>query len=299
MRIKGKVTWIDVVKPGASDIEAIKRLHKFHPIILDELLEPSARSRVEPHDTYLFLVYHLPMFEHELRTSRRGEVDFLITRDQIITVHYEPLAPLENFAKQLRDDEELRKHALRDTATLVYYLIQDLINFSLRQMRHIEDNIEYVSREIFAGREEEMLRKISYVKRDILDYSIISEPQGILLDSLLEVGESFWGKGARIYFTDLIGDYTKMIQRLRNSKEVIESLELTNAQLLTAKTNKVIQRFTVLGLMTFPVLLVVFLLQIDALRDVLGGLSALVVGLLFALAFSLGIIALFRRKGWL
>lgn len=299
MKLKGKVTWIDVVKPSASDIEAIKRLHKFHPIILDELLEPSARSRVEPHDTYLFLVYHLPMFEHELRTSRRGEVDFLVTRDQILTVHYEPLAPLENFAKQLRDDEELRKRALRDTATLIYYLIQDLINFSLRQMRHIEDNIEYVSREIFAGREEEMLRKISYVKRDILDYSIISEPQGILLDSLLEVGERFWGAQSRIYFTDLIGDYTKMIQRLRNSKEVIESLEMTNAQLLTAKTNKVIRRFTVLGLVVFPVSLIVFLLQIDELRGALGGLPALAAGLLFASAVALGSIVILKRKGWL
>ena len=101
MRIKGKVAWLDVVKPTKTDIETIKRLHQFHPIILDELLEPSARSRVEPHDSYIFLVYHLPMFDHELKTSRRGEVDFLITRDKVITVHYEPLEPLEQFLTQL------------------------------------------------------------------------------------------------------------------------------------------------------------------------------------------------------
>ena len=299
MRIKGKVAWLDVVKPTKTDIETIKRLHQFHPIILDELLEPSARSRVEPHDSYIFLVYHLPMFDHELKTSRRGEVDFLITRDKVITVHYEPLEPLEQFRRELERDETLRSRALRNTAILVYRLIQDIVNFSLRQMRHMEDNIEYVSHGIFNGREEEMLRKISYLNRDTLDYSIISEPQGITLDSLLEVGENFWGKSSRIYFTDLIGDYTKMIQRLRNSKEVIESLEMTNAQLLTAKTNKVIQRFTVLAFVTFPVLFIVFLLQIDALRDALGGLSALFAGLLFSAALALLIVAVFRRKGWL
>ena len=46
-RLKGKIEWIDIVKPTRQDIDALRRIHHFHPVTLDELLQYSERSRVE------------------------------------------------------------------------------------------------------------------------------------------------------------------------------------------------------------------------------------------------------------
>jgi Mg2+ and Co2+ transporter CorA len=59
-KFSDKITWIDIVDPKKKDIEEIKKLHTFHPIILDELMQLSARSRVESYEDYLFLTYHVP-----------------------------------------------------------------------------------------------------------------------------------------------------------------------------------------------------------------------------------------------
>ncbi|OGY62945.1 MAG: hypothetical protein A2745_00595 [Candidatus Harrisonbacteria bacterium RIFCSPHIGHO2_01_FULL_44_13] len=299
--IKGKVTWIDILKPTRDDLEFLRKQHPFHPIILDELLHLSSRSRVEFYKDYLFLTYHLPMYDPGLKTSRRAEVDFLITQDHVITVHYEDLEPIENFFRSVNNNSHLKERVLgHDTGRLSYYLIQEIIAFAMRQIRHIEENLSYITQEIFKGREEQMLQKISYVKRDIMDYSIISRPQEILLNSFLEVGVKFWGNDAKIYLNDLVGDYYKTTQHLENYRQVIESLETTNGQLLNAKTNRVMQRFTILAFLTIPLALFTSLVSIDFVGAFVAATPTrfwLIFVSVVVLVVSL--VIMFKKKGWL
>ncbi|OGY63742.1 MAG: hypothetical protein A3I89_03545 [Candidatus Harrisonbacteria bacterium RIFCSPLOWO2_02_FULL_41_11] len=299
--IKHKLAWIDIQKPTKKDLEFIRKQHKFHPIILDELLHYSARSRVEPYDNYLFLTYHLPIYDNAIKSSRRAEIDFLITKNKVITVHYEDLEPINNFWRRLSNDKNFKDRALSEsTGRILYYLIEEVLAFSQRQLRHIEENVTELTKELFQNQEAQLLKKISYLKRDILDYSIISEPQKIILESLKEVGGRFWGENLKIYLSDLAGDHLKIMQQLKNFKETVDSLEQTNSQLLNAKTNAVMQRFTVLAFLTFPLVLLTSLFNVSAIDRAINGNQA-VFGIAFILVLIVTILLLilFRRKGWL
>lgn len=294
------VTWIDILKPAKTDIDFLKKQHKFHPIILDELLHLSSRSRVEFYSSYLYLTYHLPVFDKNLKTSRRAEVDFLITKDKVITVHYEDLEPLDSFMRSISNNLNFKNQAMEDSARCTYFLIQEIIHFSLRQLRHVEDNIRDISQEIFKGRETELLEKISYIKRDILDFSVISAPQEIILASLIEAGIKFWGGDIKIYLSDLAGDYSKVTQHVENYKATIEALETTNAQLLSAKTNAVMQRFTILAFLTFPIFFFTSLIQADFINRFVTESPARFWAILFAVGtVVVSLVIFFRKKGWL
>lgn len=299
--IKGKMTWIDVQNPTKKDIEFIRKQHKFHPIILDELLHTSARSRVEPYEKYLFLTYHLPIYDKNMKSSRKGEVDFLITKDQIITVHYEDLEPLNNFWRRLSNDPNFKDQALgEDTGRLLYFLIEEILFFSQRQLRHIEENVSLLTKELFQGEERKLLENISYLKRDILDYSIISMPQEIILESLREVGGKFWNDRLKIYFSDLAGDHLKIMQLLENFKETVDALEQTNAQLLDAKTNQVMQRFTVLAFLTFPMVLINSFFTVPMI-DHITDRSPVIFLTVFAITIciTIGMLIFFKKRNWL
>ena len=213
--VKGKYTWINVQNPTKKDIEFIRKQHKFHPIILDELLHTSARSRVELNEKYLFMTYHLPIYDKGMKSSRKGEVDFLITKDKIITVHYEDLEPLNNFWRRLSNDPIFKDRALgEDTGRMLYYMLEEILFFSQRQLRHIEEEVSQLTKDLFQNEERKLLQDISYLKRDILDYNIISKPQEIILDSLREVGGKFWSENVKIYLADLAGNHLKIMQEL-------------------------------------------------------------------------------------
>lgn len=299
--IKGKLAWIDVQGPTKKDLEFIRKQHKFHPIILDELLHPSARSRVEPYENYLFMTYHLPIYDRSIKSSRRAEIDFLVTKDKIITVHYEDLEPLNNFWRRLNNDKNFKERALGDnTGRLIYNIVEEILSFSQRQLRHIEENVTELTADLFQNKEAQLLQRISYLKRDILDYNIISEPQKIILESLKEVGGRFWGENMKIYLSDLTGDHLKIKQQLDNFKETVNALEQTNSQLLSAKTNAVMQRFTVLAFLTFPLVLFTSLFNVDAI-DKIAGDNPLIfgVGFILVLIVTILLLILFRKKGWL
>lgn len=298
--IKGKLTWIDVQNPNKKDIEFIRKQHRFHPIILDELLHTSARSRVEPYDKYLFLTYHLPMYDKSIRSSRKGEVDFLVTHDKIITVHYEDLEPLNNFWRRLSNDKIFKERALGDnTGRMIYYMIEEILAFSQRQMRHIEEDVSEITKELFQNKEAQLLQKISYAKRNILDYSLISKPQEIILESLKEVGGKFWNENMRIYLSDLNGDHLKIMQHLDNFKETVDALEQTNSQLLSAKTNAVMQKFTVLASLTFPLVLVTSIFQTGFVDKINGNPIIFAVSFILTLFFTIILLLFAKKKNWL
>lgn len=296
-----KFTWIDINKPAKADIEFIKKQERFHPIILDELQNLSARARVESHRNYLFLTYHLPMYDEAARSSRPAEIDFLITKDKVITVHYEELEPINNFYRKLNTDNRYKESSLSDSSVkTVYYLIQEILNFSQRQLVHIETNVSEIAKELFHKKESHLLEKISYVKRDILEYYIISKPQDIILSSLKSVGLRFWGESAEIFLSDLIGDHMKITQQLDNFKETIESLEETNTQLLNAKTNAVMQRFNAIATLTLPLILVVSFFTVPEIDRLFTSHSIwFYISFILSVAFTVALLLFFRKKDWL
>ncbi len=295
-----KITWIDILSPTKTDIDFLKKQHNFHPIILDELLHFSSRSRVEFYRDYLFLTYHLPIYDKSLKTSRKAEVDFLVTKNQVITIHYEDLEPIDNFMRTISNNQNFKNQSMQDTARCTYYIIQAIISFSMRQLRHVEDNIQEISKEIFKGKETQLLQKISYAKRDILDYSIISAPQEILLDSLGDVGVKFWGEEFRIYFDDLGGDYSKVTQHVENYRATLEALETTNGQLLNAKTNSVMQRFTIFAFLAVPMSIFLSLTSISFINQYLGAHPATFWGIFVLLGIIMvTLVAVFKKRGWL
>lgn len=295
-----KISWIDILKPTKADIDFLKKQHSFHPIILDELFHLSARSRVEFYGSYLFLTYHLPVYDKALRTSRRAEIDFLITKNKVITIHYEALEPLDTFMRSINNNPNFKNRVMHDTLHCSYFLIEEIINFSLRQLRHVEDNISAISQEIFKGMETKMLEKISYIKRDILDFSVISAPQEILLSSLVEAGSKFWGEDNKIYLSDLVGDSIKVSQHVESYKAAIEALESTNGQLLSAKANAVMQKFTIMAFLTFPLFLFTSLASIDFINKFITATPFRFWSIFFLVGgVVISLILIFKKKGWL
>jgi magnesium transporter len=299
---KGKVNWINLIKPNEKELAALKKEFNIHPIIIEELSEQSARSKVEIYGDYMFIVYHMPVFDDVERVSRKGEIDFLITKNTVVSVTYEPLEPIQMLEDRIEENENYKERLLSaDTSRLFYYLMEACLLFSMRQLRHVDEKVEDIRNNLFQDKEKTLLEKISYVKRDLLSYYLITKSQTSIFNSLNKVGPDFFGEHTKVYFSDIEGDFLKVMQSCENYKETIESFEHTNTQMLTIRMTKVMQRFSVLAFLTFPIMVFLALFQIDSIsRPIVGHspndfwiLSGIVV------AAVLIMVAIFRKKEWL
>ncbi|MEK7626852.1 MAG: CorA family divalent cation transporter [Patescibacteria group bacterium] len=293
-----KINWIRLLSPSEKEVKSLNGLFKIHPIIQEEIYRPSDRSKVENYDGYIFAVYHLPVYNPKERTSRRVELDIIATKDMLITVSYEKIEPLLEFIKKFERNADLKKN-IQNPAQLIYYVLQEVNVFSLRQLRHIEEKVKTVGKEIFKHPDQELLEEISYIKRDLLDFGIIAAAQKTTLESFVHVGAGFWGENTRVYFSDLLGDFLKTHYLLENLRATIVSYSETVSQIFQFHTSNIVRRFSILGFLSFPLLLFATITLQPEIAPTLFA-NPLEFWLIFALIFMVmvWILMVFRRKGW-
>lgn len=274
--LKGKnITWYDVVKPTEEDVAEIKKLHKIHPVIANELLHNSGRTRIEHYDGYLFIVYHFPEYDPASKTSHRTELDLIVTKNKIITVHYEQSKQLDALFEQLGKDIKQRNLILGNSTLLgVFTIFERYIAFSLRQLRHIEEGVSNVARDIFNGKSEELLKELSEIKRNIIDYRLIIHSNEKFFAALHDIGQKFWSKDSAIYTAALINEEQPVHRNLANYYETIESLETTNGQLLEAQTGHQMKRLSVIAFLFWIPLYFVFFADFTYVHELVAATPA-------------------------
>lgn len=270
---ENNLNWVDIEKPTQKDLEWLKNNFNIHTIVLDELIPVSQREKVEYFDNYLFLAMHVPVFHRTKKTTRPIELDFLIAENHLITIHNEPIEPLKDFIKKCEEKPDLKsKYFGATSGHLFYWINEELLNFAERQLTHIGKNISQVEDAMFKGTERDLIRKISTIKRDILDFRIAIRPLGRIFHSLLCRGVNFWlargdalgpekSEDLKIYFDDLIGDYERIWSEIDNYAGTISALEDTHTNLLSTQTSTIIRTFTILSFITFPAMLAAAVLQ--------------------------------------
>jgi len=247
--------WLNIKKPTKKDLEYLRTNFNFHPVVIKELKKPSVRAHVDHFEDYLYFVYHIPIYDPSIRSSVPKEIDFIVTKNCLITATYESIDILEEFFKKCKEDIKLQELYLRDgPGGVIVEIIKIAIQFAFRELTHIAEKLRMVEREIFSERadEERKVKEISFIKRDILNFQLITRPHQKLLHSLFLEGSKFFGRKYKVYFSTIEAEEMKVIDTLQNYRDMVDSLETTNSNLINIKINKIMKIITVLAFITFP-----------------------------------------------
>ncbi|MEK7627739.1 MAG: magnesium transporter CorA family protein [Patescibacteria group bacterium] len=294
------LTWIDINNPNQKDIEYLKENFNFHHFILDELLKPTMRPKVEKYDRYIFMVLHFPIFIQRIKRTFAREIDLLITPDAVITIHYESIEPLQEFLDKCVMKGEIREKTMSKSAGhLIYYIIENLFDFSFRELDHIQQKIDKIESKMFKNAERKIIEDISIVRRDIANFIRTIKPQKTILNSLMARGPEFFGKEMKPYFTDMIGDYTRVVNALENHKEIIEALHDTNESLLTTRTNEIIKVLTLFAVIVFPLTLIAAIFGMNTkILPIVGRPNDFWIVMGIMIMATIGMFGYFKYKKW-
>ncbi len=248
----GNINWISLFKPDAQEIRELgARFGQIHPLVLEELLTPTIRPRVENYDHHLYMVLHFPKFIPGFEKSIASEIDFILMQDAFITVQYDDIPILEYFWHECEAPKVAAERYGKTPVHLLYYLLRQFFATSLRELDQIQGEIDALEEKVFTGQAKEILEDITFLKRDILDFRRALKPQHLTLESLVHQGASLYGENIKPFLSDLVGEYLKAWNLLETHKETMDALYDTNRQLIAAKTNEVMRVLATLAFITF------------------------------------------------
>ena len=299
--IKGpKITWVDIQDPTPDDVNYLRKNFKFHPLVLGELIPPGHRPKVEHHQNYLFMGLYYPVYNKEKRETRSRELDIIVTKDTVVTSHYRSILPLKALFDRCNLYKESRRiYMSENSGILLFHILSGFWKNCLTKLIQVDRRLDQVEREIFRGKEKEMVSEISYVKTDIINFWRILEPQGNILESLATEGTKFFGKSLEPYFADIQGTYGQAWNSLKTYKETVLALENTNQSLLSTKTNEIIRILTVFSVIILPLTLLASLWGMNVIvpfMESANGFWIIMGAMVLMTAFMF---AYFKKKKWL
>ncbi len=222
-----------------------------NPLVLEELLVPTIRPLVDNYDHHLYMVMHFPSFDDARKIVIAHEIDFILTKDSLITVQYDPIPELDEAWHEAEHTDVAHVHWRETPAHLLFYILQNLFVNTLRDLDKIQREIDAIEQDVFAGREKEIFHDIALLKRNVLDFRRTIKPQRLMLESLVQHGTKFYGERTRHYLEELVGAHHKIWDLLENHKETLDALYDTNDSLLASKTNETMRAFTILAFISF------------------------------------------------
>ena len=119
-------------------------------------------------------------------------------------------------------------------------------------LRKIGNKLEQLEEDIFVGRSEEIVRDISNVKQEIINFRKIIRPQRTVLRDLERTKQRYWAEELEIYFDDIVDASERIWDMLENYKEVVEALEDTNESVISHRVNDVLRVLTAFSVVVLP-----------------------------------------------
>ncbi|HRY52795.1 MAG TPA: CorA family divalent cation transporter [Candidatus Portnoybacteria bacterium] len=292
-----QVSWQHIASPSFGDLEFLKNKFKVSTAVLNQLMDANKRPKIEEYGQYLFLVLHFPVFNPETRQTTPTELDFVITRESIFTIAQETNPALEKLFTDMNDDESLKEESFKNSGCLLFDILDYMIDSCLPMLDHIHEKIEEIEKEVFDGKEREMLKEVAIVKRDIIDFRRTIKPQRSILETLAKKASRFFDQNIDIVSQEVVGSEVRVWNTLENHKEMIEAIEATNHSLLSYQINRVMHTLTLFSIILFSLTFITGFFSMHVTKS-LPYMDLLSIGAVMLISILL-IIIIFKKKKWL
>jgi len=292
--------WVNIERPTQADRAWLEEHFDFHALDYEDVYSRNQRPKVDEYDDYLFVVLHFPVFDKTVGRLNAAELDIFVGPDFLVTLPNQPLPPVEYLFERLRTREDLRDQLFsKGPGYLLYRIVDDCVDASFPMLRKMGNKLERLEEEIFeGGRSREVVRDISNVKQEIINFRRVVRPQRAALRDL-ERTKRYVPEDLEIYFDDINDASERVWDMLENYKEVVDALESTNESVLSHELNDTFRILTAISVVVLPLTLIASIWGMNSKvpgEETTIGFWAVIALMVVALV---GMVWTFRKRGWL
>jgi magnesium transporter len=294
--------WVKVERPGTLERGWLEENFDFHALDLEDVLSRNQRPKIDVYDDYLFIVLNFPVFDSAAGRLGAGELDLFVGPGYLVTIPNQPLQPVEYLFERCRSKEELREQLFsRGSGYLLYRIVDDSFDYCFPMLRKIGNKLDALEDDIFEGRSEEVVRDISNVKQEIINFRKVIRPQRPVLHDLEKVKQRYLAPDLdlEIYFDDIVDAHERIWDMLENYKEVVEALAETNESVISHRVNDILRVLTSISVIVLPLTLIASIWGMNVGVPGKGNDTDFYVIVGAMLLMFVGMVVYFRRRGWL
>ncbi len=249
--------WIDLLDPTKEELD--KALPPdVHDRAIEQLLKPAQhedepRPRLESHGDYVLGVFLVVIAVREEDTVFYQEVDFVMTRDRLLTVRKTPPG-------RPPYDPSVARAACREhenVAKVVYHLVDDIAERFLDLVDNLNDEIDELEEKVEEWDSERIRGRISQLRHDLLHIRRTLAPTRDairqVIDNRIEFeGEEVFTREIELDFGDAYDKLLRAADGLDLSRDLVAGVRDYHQAKVANDQNEVMKRLAVLATVFLP-----------------------------------------------
>lgn len=249
-----RITWVDIESPTMDELREIMNKYDLDPGMTKDMALTTFKERVISKDGKIYAVFHFPALRHSHKDGVKQEIDFIISKDFIITNRYEQIDAIDSFTKFFEVNATLQREIMEDHGGFaMYYILKELYKSVSNELDSINDELAFVEKEIFRGREKEMVSKISKISRDLLNIQHTIIGHADILEKIISLCAQLMEDENFVYDIRKIKNECDRVNRyLTDSMDFLSELRETNNSLLSTKQNEIMKTLTIIAFLVLP-----------------------------------------------
>jgi len=244
------VSWINV--EGISDPNVIEEIGKrfgLHPLLLEDILSPRQRPKMENYESYIFLVLKM-LYVEKGGEIRSEQVSFVLGPHYVISFLEDP----GDIFDPVRDRIRGQRGRIRQMGPdyLLYALTDAIVDHYFIVLECLEERIEKLEEEVFTNPTPATIQAIQRLKTQLLYLRKSVWPLREALSGLLREECQLLSDKTEFFFRDVYDHTIQVIDTLESLRDTVSGLLDIYLSSLSHRLNEVMKVLTIIATIFIP-----------------------------------------------
>lgn len=302
---KASRTWIQI--QGLHDVDQLKTIWEYfdlHPLIQEDIVNTSQRPKVEFYDNAVYVVLRSITLDEGTGKLKSEQIS-IVLGDRFVLSFQESDDPIfEPIIRRLQVSTTRMRRLGMDY--FMYALIDTVVDHYFVALDVIGELIEKTEERIVRNPNPATLPGIHALRRDLIIlrksvWSLRDEVNSMIRDDMPLISSDI-----KIYLRDVYDHLVQVIDSIETSREMVYSLYDLYMSGLSNRMNEVMKVLTIIATIFIPLTFIVGIYGMNFDPEAspwnmpeLNWYYGYPITMLFMLMVALGMLAFFKRRGWI
>jgi magnesium transporter len=240
--------WLDLTAPGTQELHELGRIFGFHPLAMEDTTEFGQRPKLDDYGDYVLLVFYGCWHQEPGGQGPLHEVHLFISGKYLVTVHRDPLPPLQ------RQQAQLQGRALHSEQFLIYRVLDALTDSYFPMLGEVDDEIDDLETTLLREPSEECLQRLFSLKRSMVAMRKVVTPQRDLFARAVDQISELPGLrlDERDYFRDIYDHLIRISDLIDSYRDLLSGATDLYLSTVSNRQNDVMKQLTVIATVFLP-----------------------------------------------
>ena len=250
---EGTKNWLDI--RGIQDVELIQSIcekFKMNRLILEDILDPHLRPKVEDYEDSLFAIIKNLKFDSTSKSIVKEQISIYLTNGILLNFQEDLDDTFEVVRKRM--EASLSKTRSRDCDYLLYSMLDFIVDKYYEVVDQIEQEIQSLEEEAQNKITDDFFIDHFEVKSQLLEMKRFVNPLREEISKIKKLDIELVHEATLIYFRDLEDHILHIVDAIDNQRELLNSVKEISLNQMSLEQNKDMKWLAAVSTISIPIL---------------------------------------------